>query len=228
MQRTKLVPCDNFIFTNSKSVDEKQLTPDTFDAAKKLEKEIRKAGGNFVLNTVFRSWAKQQSLVDLHTKDPSHHAFAAPPGGSYHQAGRALDINLNVLNFPDLPKSQWLSKLWTIAISLGFRPIIATPNMEAEEAWHFDYIGFWKNVHDKMGNAISAQCAILDVGNWNPQTPTEQTRNMFIQAQLLRLGCYEIGNIDGIIGSKSLQAIKDLGITASDLDKVAKCLVEKK
>lgn len=226
MQRTLLVSCDNFPFTNKKPLDEKQLTPDTHKAALAVEQAVKASGGNFVINTAFRSWAKQQSLVDLHEANPKKNAFAAPPGGSYHQAGRALDLNLNVLNFPNTPKDKWLEKLWSIIISLGFRPIIDKPDMNASEAWHFDFLGPWKAVRDNAGNATAAQCAILDVGNWNPKESALKTRNMFIQAQLLRLGRYEIGKIDGAIGPKSLNAIKALGCTESDLDKVAQWLKE--
>lgn len=228
MQRTKLVLCDNFSFTNKKPLEEKQLTPDTFEATKLLEQQIKAEGGTFLLNTCFRSWSKQQSLVDLHKQDPKKNAFAAPPGGSYHQAGRSLDINIQKLNFPNVKKEDWLEKLWSMAIFLGFRPIIDKPDMNASEAWHFDYLGVWKSVRDKMGNVISAQCAILDVGNWDPNESPKKVRNMFIQSQLLRLARYEIGKIDGLIGPKSLNAIKELGCLESDLDKVTLCLAQKK
>ena len=227
MQRTKLVLCDNFPFTNKKLLEEKQLTPDTFEATKLLEQQIKAVGGIFVLNTCFRSWAKQQSLVDLHKKDSVKNAFAAPPGGSYHQAGRSLDVNIKTLNFPGVVKEKWLEKLWAIALPLGFRPIINSPDMNESEAWHFDFLGPWKAVRDKVGNVEAAKCAILDVGNWNPNETPQKIRNMFIQAQLLRLGHYEIGKVDGSIGPKSLKAIKDLGIVESDLDKVAQWLIKK-
>lgn len=227
MQRTQLLPCDNFAFRSKKPIDEKQLTPDTLAAAYKLEDAIVSEGGKFQLTACFRSWLKQQSLVDLHNADPVHNAFAAPPGGSYHQAGRALDIDIKALYFPILLEEKWLEKLWSLAIPLGFRPIIDKPDMNVSEAWHFDFIGPWQAVHDKMGNAISAKCAILDVGNWNPQESLLKTRNMFIQAQLLRLGHYEIGAVDGLIGFKSGAAIRSLGIPDSDLDVVAQILSSK-
>jgi len=229
--RPKLVKAFDFVFTSQKDSNDVLVTQDMYDALKKLELGIKDCGGELKINALSRSWEKQQHLVDLHNADveahkldpskPIIHAYAAPPGGSYHQARRAIDISLGDLKFTGLEKKDWVSKLWSVYKPLGFTPIISSPDFGKSEAWHADYRGPWQHVRDKMGNVTAAKCAILDVGNWNPKESPSKVRNMFIQAQLLRLGQYDIGDVDGIIGKKTQDAIRKLGIVEISLNSIA-------
>lgn len=234
-KRTQLVSASNFVFTNPKQPEEMLLTQDTHNALSVLEKKIKEAGGTLKINSLSRTWAKQeqlrkkyedyQKLSDEEKKKVTFVPLAAPPGKSFHEACRAVDISLSNLKFPNTPPDKQLDKLWEISHPLGWTDIIDKPDETMSEAWHFDFKNEWDPVSKKMGYGIAAQCAILDVGKWDPAEHPLKVRNMFIQAQLLRLGHYEIGSVDGLLGQKSLKALRDLGLDVSSLEKVVQQLI---
>ena len=219
-KRIELIAAVGFKYVKPRTVSEVLLTPDAHAALKELEKLITQARGQLKINSVYRSWAKQQELFDLHAKQPKVYPVASAPGKSYHQAGRAIDFAINELNFVGVTKEKWLDKFWDIAKPLGFTPIILKPNESESEAWHFDFKGCWSAVSEKIGYLKAAQCAILDVGNWNPNEDLVKEKRMFCQAQLLRLGFFEIGDIDGILGKKSIECLKKIGYdkNVTDID----------
>ncbi|MEK6880644.1 MAG: M15 family metallopeptidase [Nanoarchaeota archaeon] len=219
-KRIELVKVDRSKIPFSCKEEDALLCPDVLAALYDLKKEIEKNKGTLKINSFFRTWAKQQSLVDLHNKDveankkdpskPITHAYAAPPGNSFHMAGRAIDVDLHSLNFQGEAKTDWLKKLWDLAIPLGFNAIISKPDMNISEAWHFDHRGAWKIVCDKIGTKEAVKCSILDVGNWDPNEDIEKVKNRFIQAELIKLGRYELAKPDGIIGNMTKKALKDI------------------
>jgi hypothetical protein len=136
-------------------------------------------------------------------------AFVAQPGRSGHNAGRSIDVHLGMLKFPGLPADKQLDKLWEIAIPLGWAPIIKTADEGASEAWHFDFVGDLKGVKDRLGYEQWALCGAILVGHGD-LTSYEAT----VQALLSRAG-HNLGNIDGIAGPKTINALAaSLGITA--------------
>lgn len=205
-KRTILVSASEFLYTKKRPEEEVMVCPDVLDALRKLRDAVEKEKGTFKINSVFRTWAKQQELFDLHKQDPVKYAVASAPGKSYHQAGRAIDFAIQELNFPGLPKDKWLEKFWSLYKPLGFSPIIDKPEMDASEAWHADFVGPWISAFHRLGYLETAKCAILDVGNWDDKETESNVKNMFIQAQLQRLG-YDIGKADGVLGTKSLAAL---------------------
>lgn len=211
-KRSELVPAIGFKYTNPRTVSEVYLTPDTHLAVQELEKSVSAQGGELKINSIYRTWSKQQELFDLHAKEPKKYPVASAPGKSFHQAGRAIDFAVKELNFKNVPKEKWLEKFWDLSKPLGFTPIINKPDLSIPESWHFDRLGEWAAVREKIGYLKTAQCAILDVGNWDPNEGLEKTKKLFIQSQLLRLGHFEIGEVDGILGKKSLAALLSLGI----------------
>lgn len=142
-------------------------------------------------------------------------AYVAQPGRSGHNAGRSIDVHLDVLKFPGLPANQQLDKLWEIAIPLGWKPIIKTADEGASEAWHFDYPGELTGVMTRLGYEQWALCGALLVGHGDLQGFPAVT-----QALLCRAG-YNIGNIDGAIGPKSIAALAD-ALKISEADAKAK------
>lgn len=219
-KRIELVAAIGFKYSKSRTISEVLLTPDTHAALKELEKAVTQQGGQLKINSVYRSWEKQQALFDLHTKDPKKYAVASAPGKSFHQAGRAVDFDIQELGFKGVPKEKWLEKFWSLYKPLGFTPIIDKPNMEESEAWHADHLGLWSSARSKVGYLTTAQCAILDVGNWNPKEETDKEKQLFVQAQLIRLGHFEIGGIDGILGKKSMAALLALNINTKNIDEI--------
>jgi hypothetical protein len=200
------------------------VAPDMFDALVKLDHLVKFNKGNLYITDLYRSWEDQEQARKAFETGKKK-AFVAKPGSSFHNAGRAVDISIKELNFEGMDRDLWLSNLWNIAQPLGFRPIIKLPDMDASEAWHFDYPGEeWIDVYDKLSYPEAAKCAILDIGGWNPKTGKIKLKKMFCQAQLIRLGYYEIGKVDGVFGPKTNKVLEYEGVFDLDLTTMAKVL----
>lgn len=211
------------------------VPPDMLFALIELNDAVTEQQGKLYITDLTRTWALQQKRREdyLNKTKP---AYAAPPGGSWHQAGRAIDISTQELGFVGVPKENWLKKFWSIATPLGFYPIIKTPDLSKSECWHFDFPGKdWENAYDyadnfsndSVDNGLVAKCAILDIGAWDPNENPYKVTRMFIQAQLIRLGRYEIGSIDGVLGTKTQKALADLGLGGLGLEEIASELSKK-
>lgn len=131
-------------------------------------------------------------------------AFVAPAGESFHNAGRAIDFDIEALTIP-------LKELWDVAIPLGWSPVIAAPDATMKEAWHLDFMGPWAPVKQRLGYSQAAIAACLDIGyGYGPKT-----EERYIQAQLHRLG-QDVGPIDGVLGKRSQAALQALGVLGSN------------
>lgn len=219
-KRVELVPVDKNRIEFTCKESDALLCPDIVDPLYKLSDDVKKNNGVLKAKSFFRTWTKQQSLVDLHAKDPVRYAYAAPAGSSFHQAGRAIDFDINGLNFQGIAKNDWLKKFWELAIPLGFKPIIKEPDTNISENWHFEYRGLWQGVSEKIGVKEAVKCAILDIGNWDPNEGIDKINNMFLQAQLLRLGYYEIKKADGIIGNVTKSMLKSVNISGLNVEQI--------
>lgn len=186
-------------------------TPDTRVALSKIGDDVAAAGGKLILSDLFRSYEMQlQSHLDFVTKKKK--AFSPPPGGSLHEAGRAMDLDLDALNMP-------LKDFWPIAARHGFSPIISAPDSTKSEAWHFDCRGSHNLVYEYYskgkGNNMKpyeamATSGIMAIGVKVDRFGANQDAAA-IQAGLIRLGD-ELGNIDGSIGNKTRGALERAGI----------------
>lgn len=207
-----------------------KCTPDTKRAIMAIAKDLEAAGGKLVLSDLFRSYDMQlQAHNDYVTKKKK--AYSPPPGGSLHEAGRGMDIDLSAIKIP-------LKDFWVIAAKYGFYPIIAEPNPKTSEAWHFDCQGSHRLVYEyyKAGKATNmkpytamAASGILAIGVRVDQFKTRQ-REAAIQAGLIRLG-YDIGGIDGDIGPNTHNALKKAKIMSGDVASVlesVEALLQKK
>lgn len=193
---------------NNKGQRGNYVTPDFASALIELEKAVNACGGNLYVTDLFRSFETQRQLRER-WEAGKQKAFAANPGGSFHNAGRAIDVSLGDLDFDGIKKEDWLKKLWELAKPLGFKPIIKKSDMNALEAWHFDFPGKeWAAAYDNLNYSEVAKCCILDVGEWAGSGAVDI---LFLQSQLMRLGFYEIGFVDGILGPKTKKAVEDLG-----------------
>lgn len=128
--------------------------------------------------------------------------FVAPAGKSMHNAGRAIDFHVGMLTFPGVPANQQLDRMWEICKPLGWRPIIKAPDEGASESWHLDYWGELTGVYDRLGYDQGALCGALLVGHAGEW----QTYERVLQALLQRAG-FSIGELDGVIGPKTLNAL---------------------
>ncbi len=188
-----------------------KCTPDTHAAITNIAAALEKKGGQLVLSDLFRSY-EMQTRSNLDYINKKKKAFSPPPGGSFHEAGRSFDLDLDTLHIP-------LKEFWKIAAAHGVTPIIHQPKPHLAEAWHFDCMGSHRIVYryyaDKKGNnlkpyAAAAASAILSIGV-HVDLFAEQQLQARIQSALIRLG-KDIGNIDGNIGRRTRQALEELRI----------------
>lgn len=196
-----------------------KCTPDTYTNIFAIDKDLRKKGGQLILSDLFRSYEMQlQSHNDYAAKRKT--AFSPPPGGSMHEAGRAMDLDLKSIKMS-------LKDFWVIAAKNGFTPIIPTPNSGADEAWHFDCRGSHQIVYDYYKNEngtnfkpykAMALSAILSIDVHVDYLGANQKQAQ-LQSGLIRLGNI-LGNIDGNIGKNTQKAIEDSGLVfnPNDLD----------
>lgn len=200
-----------------------QCTPDTHAAVERIGKDVRRLGGQLYLSDLFRSYDMQfQSNLDYTTG--KKRAFSPPPGGSLHEAGRALDLDLANLKVS-------LKEFWVIARKHGVYPIITKPDSRASEAWHFDCRGSHQLVYEYYSDgrgtdmkpyAAMAASAILSIGVQVDRFGPRQ-REAAIQSYVIRLG-QSIGNIDGRIGRKTEAALAHLGVSRGPVDDVLQAL----
>jgi len=201
-----------------------KCTPDSYASIFNIAHELAQNGGKLVLSDLFRSYDMQaQSNHDYVSGKKK--AFSPPPGGSFHEAGRAFDLDLSSIKIS-------LADLWGIAKKHGFNPIIDEPDPTKLEAWHFDCKGSHQIIYDyykaKKGTnfkpyTAAVASAILSI-NVKVDAFGENQKQAAIQSCLIRLG-KTIGNIDGVLGKNSQTALNELGI-AFDLTDIDKMLIE--
>lgn len=200
------------------------ITPDFFHALKQLDEMVTLTRGKLHIIDLYRSWEVQAENREKYLSGKKR-AYVAKPGGSFHNAGRAVDIKLELLQFEGVDRDDWLEVLWDIAEPIGFKPIIRNPDMDASEAWHFDFPGKeWEKAYKELNYSEVAKCCVLDVDAWDPNESNEKVQKMFVQSQLIRLGHWEIGKVDGIIGAKTNQALAERSCTGGTLEDIIEML----
>jgi hypothetical protein len=197
-------------------------TPDMALAIARVSKELKEHEGRLVLSDLFRSF-DMQSQAHLEYLKGNKKAFVAAPGGSFHEAGRAMDISLSDIKVP-------LAKFWEVGMAHGLVPIIDKPNSKTSEAWHFECRGSHQKVIDyyKAGHGdnfvkpytAGAASAILAWGGYVQRFGKNQ-KEAQLQAALIRCG-HIIGNIDGAIGANTRLALKALSIDDGSIDDALK------
>lgn len=201
-----------------------QCTPDTYTAIFKIATALAKKGGKLILSDLFRSYDMQaQSHQDFIAKRKK--AFSPPPGGSFHEAGRAFDMDLTAIKIS-------LADFWTLAAQYGVFPIIKQPKPNVSEAWHFDRRGSHQLVYQYYADGkgknfapytAAAASGILSIGVHVDAFGSNQMQAA-IQSCLIRMG-KDIGNMDGQVGRKSQQALEELGVTFN-LNNVNEMLIQ--
>lgn len=191
-------------------------TPDMMGAIQKVGAALEAQSGHLYLSDLFRSYEMQlQSHLDWKTGRKK--AFSPPPGGSLHEAGRAMDLDLDSLGMK-------LKDFWVIAQAHGLSPIISAPTAGVSESWHFDCRGshdlVYKHYKSGKGNNFKkpyeamAASAIVSIGIKVDKFGDKQTEAA-VQSALIRLG-FDIGNIDGGIGNNTKAGLESAGVPFSD------------
>jgi hypothetical protein len=201
-----------------------KCTPDTHVAIFKIASDLATIGGKLILSDLFRSYDMQaQSHQDFLSGRKT--AFSPAPGGSFHEAGRGFDIDLSVIKIS-------LRELWGISAKYGVLPIIKQPKQSLSEAWHFDCRGSHQIVYDYYEKGIgknlkpytaSAASGILSIGERVDLFGANQ-KQAALQSCLIRLG-KDIGNLDGLIGRRTQEAIEALNISFN-LGKLDEMLIQ--
>src|SRR4051812_43100807 len=84
-----------------------KCSPDTAVAIQDVIDDLKALGHDLRLSDLFRSYEMQrQANADF--VEGRKKAFSPPPGGSMHEAGRAMDIDLSSIGVP-------LKAFWDIA-----------------------------------------------------------------------------------------------------------------
>ncbi|HYG30520.1 MAG TPA: hypothetical protein VD887_09930 [Allosphingosinicella sp.] len=195
-------------------------TPDTKTAIEKVGAAVAAKGGKLYLSDLFRSYEMQAAAHDDFVKGRKS-ANSPPPGGSFHEAGRAFDLDLDALKMP-------LRDFWALAAPLGLVPIIDAPDSTKNESWHFECRGSHQLVYDyyKAGKGdnfgpksgpykAAAASAIVSIGVKVDKFGANQDA-AYVQSGLIRLGA-DIGNMDAAIGKRTRDALTALGIAGSTL-----------
>jgi len=142
-------------------------------------------------------------------------------------AGRELHLTLTRKEEHD-PQSA-LNALWGYAVPLGVTPWDRYP-IVGDINYIYHFLGPWQPLYDRLlaegrghlawpSVCCAAQC---DVGQWKGDKPDER----FAQAQLHRVG-RNCGPIDGIIGPRTAESIRSLGLERSSFAQVLAHLKER-
>ncbi len=194
-----------------------QCTPDMKVAIEKAGPALAAKGGTLYLSDLFRSYEMQkQANKDFVTGKKK--AFSPPPGGSFHEAGRAFDLDLGAIKIS-------LKDFWDLVKPFGLVPIIDEPKAGKSESWHFECRGSHQIVYDyykaRKGKNFdspykaAAASAIVSVGIKVDQFDGNNDA-AYVQSGLIRLGA-DIGNLDGQIGQMTRSGLAALGIGGSTL-----------
>lgn len=195
------------------------VTPDTAEALRSLERAGHDLGG-----------------VRIHFSGPPPGLFSwegvqkhAGPTGlpaplSFRPTGREVYLHLEVLDKTrtDANPMGTLSILWSLAVPLGFMPWSRYPVPGVHDTV-FHFLGPWASIGDFLSGegrgdeAWPSMCAAAqsEVGKWSGPKPTE----IEVQMHLHRLGIH-CGPVDGMVGERTLAALKALGLGGVPLAEV--------
>jgi hypothetical protein len=187
-----------------------RCAPDTRVAIFSLAHAMNNRGRKLRVSDLFRSREYQREAHNQWLMGRKR-AYSPPPGGSLHEAGRAMDIDLGATGMP-------LADFWKMAAEFGFTPAIDVPDARLPKAWHFDHRGSHGAVFEyvrsgKAGGKLSpyrqmaisaALAAGVEVDGCGDRTIAE------LQSGLIRLG-HDPGPIDGIVGPRTRLAAVHFG-----------------
>ncbi len=195
-----------------------RAAPEVVPALLALHEAVTAAGGDFRVTELHRDVKVQQAARAkydnwLRAGKPRPGSsgfnsatmksdFVALPGKSMHNGGRAIDFHTAMIKFPGVAADKQLDKMWEIMRPIGWTAVIKTASEGASESWHLDYWGDLSGVRERLGYEQAALAGALLVGHAGQW----QTYERVIQALLHRAG-YNIGEIDGAIGPKTMAAL---------------------
>lgn len=169
-------------------------TPDTFRALQRIRDDVADRGGEFRLSDLFRS-AEMQDRAHKDYFEGRKTAYSPPSGQSWHETGRAFDVDMAALNMS-------VGEFRSICGRHGVNPI-------ESESWHYECRGSHRIITDRLDYRAGVESALLAIGARVPRLGSRQ-REAWIQAALHRLGANP-GALDGVIGTLTKRALVDVG-----------------
>ncbi len=111
---TPLVPINVASIYNKAALPTRmsRCTPDTALAIQGVVDDLKSLGYDLRLSDLFRNYDMQRQ-ANLDYLQGRKKAFSPPPGGSMHEAGRAMDIDLSSIGVP-------LKKFWEVVHAHGW------------------------------------------------------------------------------------------------------------
>lgn len=189
-----------------------KVTADTAEALRQLELAGKAKGGvRFEFGGVHHqlfSWAGVE-------KDAGPTGLSAPL--SMRPTGREVYLRADLIDYQGPERGRSLAELslmWALAVPLGFIPFSRYP-VPGPTDRVFHYLGPWASLGDFLQGdgrgdlawpsmVSAAQCA---VGTWEGERISERS----VQTHLHRLGIH-CGPVDGLIGERTLSALRSLGL----------------
>lgn len=157
--------------------------------------------------------------------------YEKAPGFDLNTAGRAVQLTFVERDGEVLSREIAERVMWSLAVPCGFTPHDRYLVSGSESSLVFNHLGIWRPLHDRLlgegrGDLLwpsLLNAARADVGKLESDREVE----IFIQAQLHRIG-FNCGPVDGIIGPRTVECIKQSGLSGLELSEVAKILSEQK
>jgi D-alanyl-D-alanine dipeptidase len=155
-----------------------KMTPDAAAALDAVRIDIEALGGWFRVSDMYRDSALQAKAHNDFVTGKKK-AYSPPAGGSMHEAGRAIDLDLAVLIHPQhVPAGHHLfaeHEVREIFTKHGWVFIAAMGNehmVDVKESWHIEYRAQFQSTYDnvfaktkshKLAYTSMAHAAIADL-----------------------------------------------------------------
>lgn len=203
------------------------LTSDTIEALRQLEFQVAK---NPNLQLSFSGHSRDNMTWEKLEDGTLENVTGQPAPGSMALTGREIFLKISFKEDPHVDKRtvelREIATLWSMAVPLGFTPWDRNP-VETPTSQVFHYNGPWNRLYDNLLSqgrgefAFPSVCcaAQVDVGMWQGTHQVER----FLQAQLHRIGM-DPGPVDGVVQSKTLNAIQATGMVGKEFTTLAEIL----
>ena len=201
-----------------------QMTPDAAASLDQVRSEIEALGGCVRVSDMYRSSAMQAKAHQDYVTGKKK-AYSPPAGGSVHEAGRAIDLDLAALiHHGSVPKGFKVfneNEIRAIFEKHGWTFIAGAGNphmVDVLESWHIEYRAHFQKVYNanlKAGHKAAykamakAMIHDLTVGAGGPGSGAEvATGNVAAQPKLITLGYLTEAAAKGGDGPKTQAAIR--------------------
>jgi len=196
------------------------VTPDVAEALRKLELAGAERGG---IRIQYQGVPRGDASWEGVSKGPG--PTGLPPHLSMRPSGREVYLSVSFLEGSG-DRFGELAVLWGLAVPLGFMPWDRYPVPSPTDRV-FHYLGPWSLVGDSLQGEGKGElvwpsicsAAQIEVGTWSGRNLLERT----VQSHLHRLGV-NCGPVDGLVGERTLRALRALGLGGTPLHEVVGAL----